>query len=264
VSTNRAPEAPRSPKYGVLGTNSGAEAGIEGVFQQAGAFCELRLYRVLRSPCGSVPMAVLPTGRVGYASPAVGSGVRGEVLSWSPRYGDGTARPAAYTGGEVPQCRQRKERRVDDGGGFVSLRFRELRDRLSARGSHGVQLLNVPALRRPVGLLFTAAGARVAPRSAHRRLPVGQQILRVPPLPQLRLRLALGRHGSQARPDGSERTPHGPGGPRRCPRAPPRRRRHRSVHRLTICGEVANNVLIALFIQVRVRPVLLISRAHKY
>ena len=102
------------------------------------------------------------------------------------------------------------------------------------------------------------------PRSAHRRLPVGQQILRVPPLPQLRLRLALGRHGSQARPDGCERTPHGPGGPRRCPRAPPRRRRHRSVHRLTICGEVANNVRIALFIQVRVRPVLLISRAHKY
>src|SRR5215207_3835877 len=109
------------------------------------------------------PMAVLPTGRVGYASPAVGSGVRGEVLSWSPRYGDGTARPAAYTGGEGAPCRQRKERRVDDGGGFVSLRFREPRDRLSARGSHGVQLLNVPALRRPVGLLLTAAGARVAP-----------------------------------------------------------------------------------------------------
>jgi hypothetical protein len=36
VTTNRAPEAPRSPKYGVLGTHSGVEAGIEGVFQQAG------------------------------------------------------------------------------------------------------------------------------------------------------------------------------------------------------------------------------------
>ena len=45
----------------------------------------------------------------------------------------------------------------------MSLRFREPRDRLSARGSHGVQLLNVPALRRPVGLLLIAAGARVAP-----------------------------------------------------------------------------------------------------
>ena len=62
------------------------------------------VYRVLRSPCGSAPMAVLPTGRVGYASPAVGSGGRGEVLSWSPRYGDGTARPAAYTGGEAPSA----------------------------------------------------------------------------------------------------------------------------------------------------------------
>ena len=38
VSTNRAPEAPKSPKYGVLGAHSGVEAGIEGVFQQADPF----------------------------------------------------------------------------------------------------------------------------------------------------------------------------------------------------------------------------------
>ena len=35
VTTNRAPEAPKSPKYGVFGAHSGVEAGIEGVFQQA-------------------------------------------------------------------------------------------------------------------------------------------------------------------------------------------------------------------------------------
>ena len=34
MTTNRAPEAPKSPKYGAFGARSGAEAGIEGVFQQ--------------------------------------------------------------------------------------------------------------------------------------------------------------------------------------------------------------------------------------
>ena len=38
VTTRRASEAPNSPAYGVFGTRSGAEAGIEGVFQQADAF----------------------------------------------------------------------------------------------------------------------------------------------------------------------------------------------------------------------------------
>jgi hypothetical protein len=35
VTTNRAPEALIRPKYGVFGAQSGVEAGIEGVFQQA-------------------------------------------------------------------------------------------------------------------------------------------------------------------------------------------------------------------------------------
>ena len=49
VTTNRAPEAPKSPKYGVFGSRSGVEAGREGVFQQAGVFCELRRARSLIS-----------------------------------------------------------------------------------------------------------------------------------------------------------------------------------------------------------------------
>ena len=44
----------------------------------------------------------------------------------------------------------------------MSLRFREPRDRLSARGSHGVQLLNVPALRRLVGY-YSPRQVRVLP-----------------------------------------------------------------------------------------------------
>jgi hypothetical protein len=35
---NQAPETPKSPKYGVFGTRSGTEVGIEGDFQQAGTF----------------------------------------------------------------------------------------------------------------------------------------------------------------------------------------------------------------------------------
>jgi hypothetical protein len=38
VSTNRAPEAPKSPKYGVFEARSGVEALIVGVFQQADPF----------------------------------------------------------------------------------------------------------------------------------------------------------------------------------------------------------------------------------
>jgi hypothetical protein len=49
VTSNGAPEAPRSPKYGVFRARSGTEAGIEGVFQQAGVFSELPLYGVPRS-----------------------------------------------------------------------------------------------------------------------------------------------------------------------------------------------------------------------
>jgi hypothetical protein len=33
VTTNRAPEAPIKPKYGVFGARSGVDAGIVGVFQ---------------------------------------------------------------------------------------------------------------------------------------------------------------------------------------------------------------------------------------
>jgi len=36
VTTNLAPEAPKSPQYGVFGARSGVEAGIVGVFQRAG------------------------------------------------------------------------------------------------------------------------------------------------------------------------------------------------------------------------------------
>ena len=43
VTTNRAPEALIRPKYGVFGAQSGVEAGMEGVFQQAGEFCEVSL-----------------------------------------------------------------------------------------------------------------------------------------------------------------------------------------------------------------------------
>jgi hypothetical protein len=35
VTTNRAPEASKSPEYGVFGARSGVEAGIERVFQHA-------------------------------------------------------------------------------------------------------------------------------------------------------------------------------------------------------------------------------------
>jgi hypothetical protein len=65
-------------------------------------------------------------------------------------------------------------------------------------------LLDMPAVRHPVGLLRAAAGARAPLRAAHRRLRVGRQDPRDPPLPELRLRLALGRHGSR----GSLRRPH--------------------------------------------------------
>ena len=41
VTTNRAPEAPIKPKYGVFGTQSGVKASVEGVFQQAGKFSEV-------------------------------------------------------------------------------------------------------------------------------------------------------------------------------------------------------------------------------
>ena len=94
------------------------------------------------------------------------------------------ARPGAYTGGEGAPCRQRKERPVDDGW----------RRRVTAvpvsleidSPPEEVTECNCSMCRR-YGVLWayylTAAGARVAPRSAHRRLPVGQQILRVPPPP---------------------------------------------------------------------------------
>ena len=41
IATDRASEAPKSPQYGVFGARSGVEAGIEGVFQQAGQFSEV-------------------------------------------------------------------------------------------------------------------------------------------------------------------------------------------------------------------------------
>jgi len=80
-------------------------------------------------------------------------------------------------------------------------------------------LLDMPAVRHPVGLLRAAAGARAPLRAAHRRLRVGRQDPPDPPLPELRLRLALGRHGSRGRPDGRQRAPDGPGGSLRRPHA---------------------------------------------
>jgi hypothetical protein len=41
VTTNRAPEALIRPKYGVFGAQSGVEAGMEGVFQQAVLFYDV-------------------------------------------------------------------------------------------------------------------------------------------------------------------------------------------------------------------------------
>ena len=80
------------------------------------------------------------------------------------------------------------------------------------------------------------------PRSAHRRLHVGWQVHRVPPLPELRLCLVLGRRRPQPQPDGRQRAPHAPGDPGRRPRTPPRWRRHQSVHRLTIGGYANDRV----------------------
>jgi hypothetical protein len=42
VTTNRAPEAPKSPKYGLFGVGYVVEVGTEGVFQHAGTFQALR------------------------------------------------------------------------------------------------------------------------------------------------------------------------------------------------------------------------------
>ena len=39
---NRAPDAPKSPKYSVFEARSGIEAGTEGVFQQAAGFSEVQ------------------------------------------------------------------------------------------------------------------------------------------------------------------------------------------------------------------------------
>jgi hypothetical protein len=47
VTTNRSPEAPKSPTFGVFGARSGVGVGIEGVFQHAEVFCELRLMGLL-------------------------------------------------------------------------------------------------------------------------------------------------------------------------------------------------------------------------
>jgi len=41
IIRNQAPEAPKSPQYGVFGARSGAEADIVGVFQQADPFYEV-------------------------------------------------------------------------------------------------------------------------------------------------------------------------------------------------------------------------------
>jgi hypothetical protein len=45
VPTDRAPEAPKSPNYGVFEAHSGAEAAIEGVFQQAAPFPDVECIR---------------------------------------------------------------------------------------------------------------------------------------------------------------------------------------------------------------------------
>src|SRR5215210_1624322 len=50
MTTNRAPEAPKSPKYGAFGARSGAEAGIEGVFQQAGVSLQHQLGSFVAGP----------------------------------------------------------------------------------------------------------------------------------------------------------------------------------------------------------------------
>ena len=104
-----------------------------------------------------------------------------------------------------------------DDRGFVSLRCRQPGGRGSSRGSCGVQLLDLPALRCFVGLLSAGSGARFAPGSTHRRLHVERQDDRVPSLPNLRLCFALGPGGSRAQPHGRQRAPHGPGDPRRRP-----------------------------------------------
>ncbi|CAA9460714.1 MAG: hypothetical protein AVDCRST_MAG58-2502, partial [uncultured Rubrobacteraceae bacterium] len=114
---------------------------------------------------------------------------------------------------------------------FLPLRFPPPGGRRSAFGGYGVQLLDMPPLRRLVGLLPASSSAHVAPRSPHRRLHVERQVHRVPPLPELRLCLALGCK-AQAQPDGCQRAPHAPGDPRRRPRTPPLWRRHQSLHRL--------------------------------
>jgi hypothetical protein len=80
-------------------------------------------------------------------------------------------------------------------------------------------LLDMPAVRHPVSLLRAGAGARAPLRSAHRRLRVGRQDPRDPPLPELRLCLALDRYGSRGRRDGRQRAPDGPGCPGLSPRA---------------------------------------------
>jgi hypothetical protein len=59
VARNQAPEAPKSPQYGVLGARSGTEAGIEGVFQQ----CTMALAEPPRShENGSVASAIFTPG----------------------------------------------------------------------------------------------------------------------------------------------------------------------------------------------------------
>jgi hypothetical protein len=60
----------------------------------------------------------------------------------------------------------------------------------------------MPTLRRFVGLLPAGSSARVALRSADRRLHVERQDHRIPPLWELRLCLALVPGKSRAQPDG--------------------------------------------------------------
>ena len=52
VTTNRAPQAPKGPKYGAFGARSGFEAGTEGVFQHAGAFSEVHIQLLCASRAG--------------------------------------------------------------------------------------------------------------------------------------------------------------------------------------------------------------------
>ncbi|CAA9426743.1 MAG: hypothetical protein AVDCRST_MAG03-2947, partial [uncultured Rubrobacteraceae bacterium] len=103
---------------------------------------------------------------------------------------------------------------------FVPLRCRPLGDRrLPAGRGQRLPLLDMPAIRRPVGLLRAGAGARAPLRSTHRRLRVGRQDPRDASLWGVRVRLALGRLRSGGRLDGRQRTPDGPGGPDGRPRA---------------------------------------------